>query len=41
MKPMLSLSETERAEAQKFVRHGKANARTNTRACTLLKLADG
>jgi transposase len=41
MKPMLSLSETERSEAQKFVRQGKANARTLTRAWTLLKLADG
>src|SRR5271157_4973941 len=36
MKPMLSLSETERIEAQKFVRQGKANARTITRAWILL-----
>ncbi len=41
MKTMLSLSETERAKVQKFVRQGKANARTLTRAWTLLKLADG
>lgn len=41
MKPMLSLSETERSEVQKFVRQGKANARTLIRAWTLLKLADG
>lgn len=41
MKTMLSLSETERAEIQKFVRQGKANARTLTRAWALLKLADG
>src|SRR5215472_11355813 len=36
-----SLSEMERTEAQQFVRQGKANARTLTRAWTLLKLADG
>jgi transposase len=41
MKPMLSFSDTERTEAQRFVRQGKANARTLTRAWTLLKLADG
>src|SRR5215467_2921935 len=41
MKAKLSLSETERAEAQRFVRQGKANARTLTRAWILLKLADG
>ena len=41
MNPKLSLSETERAEAQRFVRQGKANARTLTRAWILLKLADG
>lgn len=41
MKPKLSLSETERTEAQRFVRQGKANARTFTRAWVLLKLADG
>ena len=41
MNPKLSLSETERTEAQKFVRQGKANARTLTRAWVLLKLADG
>jgi transposase len=41
MKAKLSLSETERTEAQKFVRQGKANARTLTRAWILLKLADG
>jgi hypothetical protein len=41
MQAKLSLSETERAEAQRFVRQGKANARTLTRAWTLLKLADG
>jgi transposase len=41
MHPMLSLSETERSEVQKFVRQGKANARILTRAWTLLKLADG
>jgi hypothetical protein len=40
MQPKLSLSETERTEAQKFVRQGKANARTLTRAWILLKLAD-
>lgn len=32
MKAKLSLSETERTEAQRFVRQGKANARTLTRA---------
>lgn len=32
MKAILSLSETERAEAQRFVRQGKANARSLTRA---------
>jgi hypothetical protein len=37
----LYLSETERTEAQRFVRQGKANARTLTRAWVLLKLADG
>jgi transposase len=37
----LSLSETERTEAQRFVRQGKTNARTLTRAWVLLKLADG
>jgi transposase len=41
MKAKLSLSETERALVQKFVRQGKANARTLTRAWVLLKLADG
>src|SRR5215469_16711892 len=41
MQVKLSLSETERALAQKFVRQGKANARTLTRAWILLKLADG
>ena len=41
MPAKLSLSEMERTEAQKFVRQGKANARTLTRAWTLLKLADG
>lgn len=41
MQVKLSLSETERTEAQKFVRQGKANARTLTRAWILLKLADG
>jgi DNA-binding NarL/FixJ family response regulator len=41
MQPKRSLSETERTEAQKFVRQGKANARTLTRAWVLLKLADG
>jgi transposase len=41
MKAKLSLNETERIEAQKFVRQGKANARTLTRAWILLKLADG
>jgi transposase len=41
MNPKLFLSEAERAEAQKFVRQGKANARTLTRAWVLLKLADG
>jgi transposase len=41
MKPKLSLSETERTEAQKFVRQGKANARILTRAWILLKLAEG
>src|SRR5215469_12795194 len=41
MNPKLSLSEMERTEAQKFVRQGKANARTLTRAWVLLKLADG
>jgi transposase len=41
MQAKLSLSETERTAAQKFVRQGKANARTVTRAWILLKLADG
>jgi transposase len=41
MKEKLSLSETERTEAQRFVRQGKANARSLTRAWVLLKLADG
>ncbi len=41
MKAKLSLNETERTEAQKFVRQDKANARTLTRAWILLKLADG
>ena len=41
MKAKLSLNETERTEAQKFVRQGKVNARTLTRAWILLKLADG
>ena len=41
MQAKLALSDLERTEAQKFVRHGKANARTLTRAWTLLKLADG
>ncbi len=41
MKAKLALSETERTEAHKFVRQGKANARTLTRAWILLKLADG
>ena len=41
MNPKLSLSETEHAEAQRFVRQGKANARTLTRAWVVLKLADG
>jgi transposase len=41
MQVKLSLSETERTEAQKFVRQGKANARSLTRAWILLKLADG
>ncbi len=41
MQAKLSLSETERTEAHKFVRQGKANARTLTRAWILLKLADG
>lgn len=41
MQPKLSLSETERTEAHKFVRQGKANARTLTRAWVLLKLAEG
>jgi transposase len=39
--PKLPLSETERTEAHRFVRQGKANARTLTRAWVLLKLADG
>jgi len=41
MKVKLSLSETERTEAQRFVRQGKANARTLTRAWIVLKLAEG
>ena len=41
MKPKLSLSEPERTEVHKFVRQGKANARTLTRAWILLKLAEG
>ena len=41
MKLKLSLSEPERTEAQKYVRQGKANARTLTRTWVLLKLADG
>ena len=41
MKAKRSLSETERTEVQRFVRQGKANARTLTRAWILLKLADG
>ena len=41
MKAKRSLSETQRTEAHRFVRQGKANARTLTRAWILLKLADG
>jgi transposase len=41
MQLKLSLSEMERTEAQRFVRQGKANARSLTRAWVLLKLADG
>lgn len=41
MKAKLSLRETERTEAHKFVRQGMANARSLTRAWILLKLADG
>jgi hypothetical protein len=41
MNPKLSFSETELTFAQRFVRQGKANARTFTRAWVLLKLADG
>ena len=41
MKAKLSLSETGRTEAHRFVRQGKANARTLTRAWVLLKLVDG
>src|SRR5215469_14717402 len=41
MKAKLSLSGKERTEAQRFVRQGKANARTLTRAWIVLKLTDG
>ena len=41
MQAKLSLSETERREAPQFVRQGKANARTLTRAWIVLQLADG
>jgi transposase len=41
MKAKFSLNETERTVAQKFVRQGKVNARTLTRAWIVLKLADG
>jgi hypothetical protein len=41
MKAKLSLSETERTEVQRFVRQGKANARTLTRVWILLNLANG
>jgi len=38
MQAKRSLNDTERTEAQRFVRQGKANARTLTRAWVLLKL---
>jgi transposase len=38
---MISLSEEERAEAEGFIRRGKANARNITRAHILLKSAEG
>jgi uncharacterized protein YerC len=38
---MISLTEEERAEVDAFIRRGKANARTNTRARVLLKSAEG
>jgi transposase len=41
MKAKLSHNETERTEAKKVVRQGKANARILTRAWIFLKLADG
>src|SRR5579871_4600640 len=38
---MISLTEEERAEAEGFIRRGKANARNITRAHILLKSAEG
>jgi transposase len=38
---MIQLSEEERQEVEGFIRRGKANARTLTRAHVLLKAADG
>jgi transposase len=38
---MISLTEDEHAEVDGFIRRGKANARTNTRARVLLKSAEG
>jgi len=38
---MIELSEEDRSEVEGFIRHGKANARTLTRAHILLKDAEG
>jgi hypothetical protein len=38
---MINMTEEERAEVDAFIRRGKANARTNTRARVLLKSAEG
>lgn len=38
---MISLTEEEHAEVDAYIRRGKANARTNTRARVLMKSAEG
>jgi DNA-binding NarL/FixJ family response regulator len=38
---MIGLTKEEHAEVDAFIRRGKANARTNTRARVLLKSAEG
>jgi transposase len=38
---MINLTDEERAEVDAFLRRGKANARTNSRARILLKSAEG